>query len=122
MAFDVQYHFRLTFCCSEKLVRLKTLDRREGVKRIRLCHRDHIVRNWIDAKLPLEEVLHHVLVTKLGEIGDAIDIICKVGRICQAEPGIARWERLFAAMLFDSGSGFDPEDNKFSAVPDCLSK
>ena len=80
MAFDVQYHFRLTFCCSEKLIRLKTLDRREGVKRIRLCYRDHIVWNGIDAKLTLEEVLHNVLITKLGEIGDAIDVIRKIRR------------------------------------------
>ena len=86
MTFDVQYHFRLAFCCSEKLVRLKTLDSRQGVKRVRLCHREHIVRNGIDAKLTLEEVLHHVLVTQLGEIGDAINIVCKVGRICEANP------------------------------------
>ena len=86
MAFDVQYHFRLAFSCGEKLVRLKALDGRQGIKRVRLCHREHIVRNRIDAELTLEEVLHHVLVTQLGQIGDAVNVICKVGRICQANP------------------------------------
>src|SRR5678815_403116 len=66
MAFDVQYNFRLTFCCSEKLVCLKTLDRSDGIKRICLRYRDYIIRNRIHAKLTLEEVLHHVLVTELG--------------------------------------------------------
>ena len=86
MTFDVQHHFRLAFSCGEKLIRLETFDRREGVKRIRLCHRDHIVRNGIDAELTLEEVLHHVLVTQLGEIDEAVDIIRKVSRVCQANP------------------------------------
>ena len=86
MTFDVQYHFRLAFSCGEKLIRLKALDGRQGIKRVRLCHREHIVRNRIDAELPLEEVLHHVLVTQLGQIGDAVNVICKVGRICQANP------------------------------------
>ena len=85
MAFDVQYDFRLTFCCREKLVCLKTFDRRESVKGIRLCHRDHIVRNRINAELPLVEILHDIFIAELGEIGEAIDIVCEVGRICQTD-------------------------------------
>src|SRR4029450_5639675 len=86
MTFDVQYYFRLAFSCGEKLIRLKTFDRRERIKRIRLCHREHIVWNGIDAELPLKEILHNILIAELGEIGDAIDIICKVGGIREANP------------------------------------
>ncbi|KAF5408982.1 MAG: hypothetical protein Udaeo2_08470 [Candidatus Udaeobacter sp.] len=86
MTFDVQHNFRLAFGCGEKLIRLKTFDRRERIKRIRLCHRDHVVWNGIDAELPLKEILHNKLIAELGEIGDAINIVCKVGRICQANP------------------------------------
>src|SRR6266496_892970 len=86
MTFDVQYDFRLAFSCGEKLIRLKTFDCCQGIERIRLCHRDHIVRNRIDAELPLEEILHYVWIAELGEIGDAINIVYKVGRICQANP------------------------------------
>src|SRR4029077_5051803 len=83
--FDVEYHFRLTFRGREEIVRLKTLNPGERENRINLRHCDHIVRNRIDPKLALEEVLHHVLVTKLGDVGDAIDGVGEIRLVFEAE-------------------------------------
>src|SRR5215471_9994386 len=63
LAFDVEYHFRLTFRSREEIVRLKALNPGKSEVRVNLCHCDYIVRNRINSKLALEEVLHHVLVT-----------------------------------------------------------
>src|ERR1700749_3994409 len=58
VAFDVQYDFRRTFCRGKKLICLKTFDSRQGVEIVGLGDREHIVRDRVDAKLTLEEVLH----------------------------------------------------------------
>src|SRR5215831_19916498 len=63
LAFDVEHHFRLTFGSRKEIVRLETLDPGESEIRIYFGHCDHIVRDGINSKLALEEVLHHVLVT-----------------------------------------------------------
>ena len=86
MALNVQHHFRLTFCGGEEIVRLKTLDPGESKKRICLCYCDDVVRNGINPKLSLEEILHHVLVAQLRNIRDAVDGIGKVGVVFEAEP------------------------------------
>src|SRR5262245_25936097 len=79
MAFDVEHHLRLAFRRGKEIVCLKTLDAGESENRVYLRECDHIVWNRIDPKLALEEILHHVLVTQLGDVGDAID---RVGEIC----------------------------------------
>ena len=86
MTFNVQYHFRCTFCGREKLVRLETGDARDGEKRIRLRYCHYIVWNGIDPKLALIKVLHHIRIAKLGEVSDAVDVIGKVRPIFQAKP------------------------------------
>src|SRR5205814_6036203 len=46
----------------------------------------HVVRNWIDAKLSLIKVLHHIRIAKLGEISDAVYVTGKVRPVFQAKP------------------------------------
>src|SRR4029453_11687138 len=86
MPLNVQYDFRQTFRCLEKLVRLKTRNPGESVNWIRLRQRNHIVRNGIDAKFRLVEILHHELIAKFGQVSDAVDAFGKVRPILQAEP------------------------------------
>src|SRR6266404_4023332 len=84
--FDVEYHFRLAFRSGEEIVCLKKLDPGEGKNRVYFCHRDHIVWNRINPKFSLEEILHHVLVTQLGDVGDAIDGVGEIRVVLEAEP------------------------------------
>src|SRR4029077_16748803 len=83
--FDVKYHFWFAFRSGEEIVCLKTLDPGEGENRVYFCHRDHIVWNRIDPKFSLEKVLHHVLVTHLGDIGDAIDGVGEIRVVLEAK-------------------------------------
>ena len=101
MPFDVEYHFRLTFRSGEEIVCLKTLDPGEGEKRVYFCQRYHIVWNRIDPKFSLKEVLHHVLVTQLGDVGDAIDGVGEIRVVLEAVTGIAIQEHPFAVCRFD---------------------
>src|SRR6266436_4935785 len=85
VALNVQHYFGQTLCCGEELVRLKTRDARDGEKRVCFRQCDHIVWNRINAKFARIEVLHHILIAKLRDVRDAIDVICKVCSIFQAE-------------------------------------
>src|SRR6266436_639501 len=85
VALNVQHNFRQTLCCGEELVRLKTRNARDGEKRVCFRQCDHIVWNRINAKLARIEVLHHILIAKLRDVRDAIDVIGKVCPIFQAE-------------------------------------
>src|SRR5437764_6126470 len=86
MPFDVEHNFRLTFRGGEKTVGLKTLDPGEGENRVYFCKRYHIVWNRINPKFSLEKVLHHVLVTELGDVGDAIDAVGEIRVVLEAVP------------------------------------
>src|SRR4029450_7548538 len=86
MTLDVQYNFWQTLRLLEKLVRLKTRNPGEGVNWIRLRQRNHIVRNGIDAKFPLVEILHQESITEFGEVSDAVDAFGKIRPVFQAEP------------------------------------
>src|SRR4029079_3265197 len=50
------------------------------------CQRYYIVWNRVNPKLTLEEILHHVLVTELGDVGDAIDRVSEIRVVLEAEP------------------------------------
>jgi hypothetical protein len=84
--FDVEYDFRLAFRGGEEIVRLKTLDPGEGENRVYFCQRYYVVWNRINPKLSLEKILHHVLVTQLGDVGDAIDGVGEIRVVLDAEP------------------------------------
>src|ERR1700752_3916305 len=84
--FDVEYHFRLAFRSGEEIVCLKTLDPGQREKRIYFCQRYDIVWNRINPKFSLEKVLHHVLVTHLGDVRDAIDGVGEIRVVLEAEP------------------------------------
>src|SRR6202040_2823310 len=85
VALNIQDHFRQTLGLVEELVRLKTHDSRQGVERVGLGNRDHIVWNRIDAKLTLVEILHHERIAQLRNVHDAVDVIGKVGAVLQAD-------------------------------------
>src|SRR4029077_14436145 len=84
--FDVEYHFRLTFRGGEEIVCLKTLDPGKGENRVYLCQCHHIVGHRINPKFSLEEVLHHVLVTQLGNVGDTVDGVGEIRVVLKAQP------------------------------------
>jgi hypothetical protein len=86
MTLNVQYHFRRTFCCGEKVVRLKTLDACKGEKRVCLSQCDHIVWHRIDSELTRIEILHNVLIAQFREVSDAVDVFGKIRPIFQAKP------------------------------------
>ena len=75
--FDVEHHFRLPFGSGEEIVRLKTFDPGERENGVYFSQRHDVVWTRINPKFSLEEVLHHVLVTELGDIGETIDGIGK---------------------------------------------
>src|SRR6266480_349035 len=85
VALNVQHYFRQTLCCGEELVRLKTRDAGDGEKRVCFGQCDHIVWNRINTKLAWIEILHHILIAKLGDVRDGIYIISKVRPIFEAK-------------------------------------
>ena len=85
VALNVQDHFRQTFGLVEEIVRLKTRDSRQGIERVRLRDCDHVVRNRIDTKLTLVEILHDEGIAQLRNINDAVDVIGKVRAVLQTD-------------------------------------
>src|SRR5437667_6131756 len=75
VALNVQDHFRQAFGLVEELVCLKTHDSCQGIKRVRLRDCDHVVRNRIDTKLALVEILHHERIAQLRNVSDAVNVI-----------------------------------------------
>src|SRR5207245_8634910 len=89
---NAQYHFRQTLSLLEEIVRLKTGDRGQRIKRIGLGQRDHIVWNGIDPELALVEVLHHKRVAQLRDIDDSVDVFGKLSSIFQAQTISVGWD------------------------------
>src|SRR4030095_1148184 len=86
VTFDVQYYFRRTFCRSEKLIRLKTLNACQSEERVRFGQAEDVVWNRINAKLTLEEVLHHVSVSQLGQVRYSENVSSNIRPIFKTKP------------------------------------
>src|SRR5438045_2770698 len=78
-AVDVEHHFRKPLGRFEKLVRLETPERSQGVTRICFCYGDDVVRLRIKLELALEKIFQDEGVTKLGDVSDRLDIL---GDLC----------------------------------------
>src|SRR5437588_1377037 len=77
-AFDIEDYFREPLGGFEKLIRLETAERGEGVVRIHFRHRHDIVRLRIDLEFALEKILENEFVAQFCHVRDPDDVLRKL--------------------------------------------